>query len=148
VGQYVGEVVGHLRRRENGGNGDPLMALDVAVHTGKIEGRRAETSDEQDEDNAELKREFLADGEATKPTGRHSVCLAQRTEGCQPWSLLQMYLEGVKTSQAAAQAPTACITEICQAGPPKHAFLRQSYGGHPQYTPPRLHPSSIEDYCG
>ncbi len=73
MGLYVGEVVEHLRRREDGGNGDPLMALDVAVHTGEIEERCAETSDEQDEDKAERKREFLADGEATKPTGRHGV---------------------------------------------------------------------------
>jgi hypothetical protein len=40
VGLYVGEVVGHLRRREDGGNGDPLMALDVAIHTGEIKTMR------------------------------------------------------------------------------------------------------------
>ena len=36
VSLHVGEVVEHFRRREDGGNGDPLMALDVAIHTGEV----------------------------------------------------------------------------------------------------------------
>ena len=35
VSLHVGEVVAHFRRREDGGNGDPLMALDIAIHTGE-----------------------------------------------------------------------------------------------------------------
>src|SRR4029077_13357911 len=67
VGLHVGEIAEHLRRRDDAWNGDPLMALYVAIHTGEIEERCAETSDEQDEDKAERKREFLADGEAGNP---------------------------------------------------------------------------------
>jgi len=73
VGLHVGEVAEHLRRRDDAGNGDPLMAFDIPVHSGEIEERCTETPDEQDEDKAERKREFLADGEATEPTGRHGV---------------------------------------------------------------------------
>ena len=36
MGLHVGEVVEHFRRREDGGNSDPLMALDVAIHTGEV----------------------------------------------------------------------------------------------------------------
>ena len=67
VGLHVKEVAEHLRCRDDAGNGDPLMAVDVTIHTGEIEERRAEAPDEQDEDNAERKREFLADGEAGNP---------------------------------------------------------------------------------
>jgi len=67
VGLHVGEVAEHLRRRDDAGNGDPLMAIDVAIHTGEIEERCAETPDEQDEDHAERKREFFADGEVGNP---------------------------------------------------------------------------------
>jgi hypothetical protein len=49
------------------------MAFDVAVHTGEIEERSAETPDEQDDYKAERKCKFLADGKATEPTGRHGV---------------------------------------------------------------------------
>jgi len=67
VGLHVGEVAEYLRSRDDAGNGDPLMAFDIAIHTGEIEERCAETSDEQDEDKAERKRKFLADGEAGNP---------------------------------------------------------------------------------
>ena len=73
VGLHIGEVAEHLRGRNDAGNGDSLMAFDVAVHTGEVEERCAETPDEQDEDKTERKRKFLADGEATEPTGRHGV---------------------------------------------------------------------------
>lgn len=73
VGLHGGEVSEHLRCRDDARNRDPLMPVDVTIDAGEIDERRGEAADQYDHDQAKRNGKLLADGQATKPTGRHGT---------------------------------------------------------------------------
>ena len=66
--EHVRDRLLHGRGSDDGGHRDPLVAVDVAVHSGQIKECGAEGEDEEEDDEAERQEQLLADRQVPKPT--------------------------------------------------------------------------------
>ena len=84
--QHVEERLLRRGGRDDGGDGDPFMPIDVTVDAGEIDqdGRQAE--DEEHDNEAERQEKLFPDRQMAKPTGgnaAHGVPYHRRPEGLQ-----------------------------------------------------------------